>query len=152
MAKKMPKKIAILLFLVVELAVGAFYWHKSEPVATQGFLIKNGNAYIVLWKNKDRTMESMRYDSLKAALEFADQELEMAIGPNPTTQDSAQQVWMREDFGKQLVFWQTENVAELHRLTFRQAWEANIFATAFKTGAYSTSPYGHSISLIPKSR
>lgn len=151
-ATKVQKGMAIAFLLLIEICVGALIWQKAKPVPAQGYVVKNGNAYLLLWRNSDKSMDSSRHNSLQEALDFADQNLGMKIGPNPTSHDAATHVWAREDHGKKMVFWETENLPVLHRLTFKRPYEASVFENAFKSGAYSTSPYGHSISLVPARR
>lgn len=149
---KQKRTTAILFFLFVECIVGCFVWKSTRPVPSQGYVVKNGSSYILLWRNNDQSMESMRHSTLQELLEYADKELLMVIGPNPTTKDFVNNVWVREERENKLVFWQSENTQMAHRLTFRRPQEASVFESAFRSGAYSTSPYGHSISLVRKFR
>jgi hypothetical protein len=141
------KLIGLFVIIVVEIFLGTFLWSNTKHQATSGYIVKNGNSYVLLWKNKDNTLEEKKYAFLHEALQFAQKDLGLQMGSNPNFTGNVEGVWEREDIGKHMVFWKTSDINILHRLTFRRATEAKYFADAFKRGAYSTSPLGHSIFL-----
>lgn len=143
------KIVAVLLILIIEAGLAWFVWTHSKPSARLGYIVKNGNSYILFWRDENLAPVVKNYAYLHEALNFAEEELNLRMGVNPQFDGSVEGVWERQDVGKHLIFWKTSELNVLHRLTFRRVTEAKLFARAFKSGAYSPSPYGHSIFLAP---
>ena len=145
--KRFILKLSLLFLTIAEAGLVAYVWKMTEPVATRGALSKHGDVYIVRWENSDQTSEVKTFRSPEQAIEFAKVHLGLEPGANPRFNDSLENLWVREDMGKKMVFWKTLNLEMVHRLTFDNKHHAKTFESNFRKGAYSPSPIGHSIYL-----
>lgn len=146
--KKRLIQIALMVLTLAEVAGISFFWKLSEPVSLRGSLIKDGARYILRWENSDKTIEAKEFGSPQEAVTFAKNELQLEVGANPNFSDLIENVWVRNEMGKKIVFWKTTGLPFVNRLTFTNLAHADLFEAAFRKGAYSTSPVGHSISLV----
>lgn len=142
--------VSLLVLLVVEILFGIYTYHSAKERAGQAYVVKNGNSYILLWKGTGNETFAKHYSYLHQALQYAYDELELQIGKNPHYAPSVDTVWFRDDIGKRMIFWTTSEASAANRLTFNRTYEADIYHAAFKSGAYTTSPFGHSLSLVPR--
>jgi len=142
--------IAFLCIVGLEVVFGAFLWQRSKPGAVLGFLVKNGNQFTVCWKD---TMDGYdRHDvaSIDDALRFAREELKLSAAVNPFAEFELEHVWLQDRFGTTLVMWKTAGIQFLNQITFNKRSDALFFASAFRQGSYSPSPFGHSVLLMPQ--
>jgi len=143
-------KVFVLVALIsVELFVGLKLISESKTKALKGALAKEGPKYVLRWLNDDKTVETKIFKSPLMAMAFAQSELQLVPGQNPLLENRVEHVWLRKEMGKQVMLWKTVNWASVNRLTFQNEQHANLFVSAFKQGAYSPSPLGHAIYLIP---
>lgn len=144
------KILSLCVLIFVEVAFGLFTYYSTRAQLAQAYIVKNGNSYILLWKGTGNETYAKHYSYLHQALQYAQDELDMQIGKNPNYLPSVETVWSRDDIGKRMVFWTTSEVAAAQRLSFSRTYEADVYQAAFKKGAYTTSPFGHSLSLVPR--
>jgi hypothetical protein len=132
--------------VVVELLLVAFLQF-TVPVASHAFLIKNGKDYVVFW-SEDGTYDSRHYSELRKAIDFAKMELGLEQAPSTNGMD-IERLWIQDRFGAFVVMWKTFRFPYLNQLTFNRESDAKFFEAAFRSGAYSPSPFGHSVLLLP---
>lgn len=152
--KPIPKSRKVKLLLVLVLVVfeaGVFLYAAKHPEvkALRGYLIKSGASYHVAWRDQDLRLDSRSYPSLREALDFANNELKLSDGRNPTWDDSLEYLDVRERSGTYVVLWKTFKLQYLYQMTFFRRSEAQYFLSAFRRGHYSPSPMGHAIPLTP---
>lgn len=144
--RKVPRFIVVLL-LVGEIFLGIGFWNRTAPVATKGYVIKNGPEYLLIWNDSDGTQGIFRSAELGAVFEYASGKLKLQRTANPNPNDEVESIWLRKEMGRNILFWKTSRFPHINRLTFSGSDEAEAFQAAFKKGAYTPSPYGHSILL-----
>ena len=118
---------------------------------TPGFLIKNGNSYVVAWRLSKSVYDSRKFSTLKEAVSFAKTDLNLSDSSHPTSNPNLEHLWVEQRFGDYALFWKTTGYRLLHRMTFQSPDDANFFADAFRRGHYTPSPFGHSLLLLPAS-
>ncbi|NBX81942.1 hypothetical protein EBQ90_02505 [bacterium] len=138
----------LLMLTIGEIGLIGFVWKSTEPESLRAALSKEGTRYILRWENTDHSVEFKTFSSPIEALEFAQQELSLRPGVNPKFNDSLENLWVRNDMGRRMIFWKTWGFDMVHRLTFKDEAHAAVFENAFKKGAYSPSPIGHAIYLV----
>lgn len=142
--------LALLILIAFEIVFGAYTYLTTKEVVSQAYIVKDGSLYILLWKGPNNDTNSRHYSYLHQALQFANDELDLQLGPNPNSRTTVASVWSRDDLGKRMIYWTTEEYRFPNRLSFNRHYEAEVYNAAFKRGAYTTSPFGHSLSLVPK--
>ena len=130
-----------------EIFLALWVYQQTEPIATRGYLIKNGLEYLLIWNVSDGTERVVRGPELAPLVRLAADKLKLVMSANPNPRDTLESVWLRQDIGRYKLFWKTLQLPYLNRLTFRGIDEAKAFEAAFRRGSYSPSPYGHSILL-----
>jgi len=138
----------LLLLTIGEIALIGHVWKATEPESVRAALSKEGSRYILRWVNTDQSVDIKVFSSPIEALDFAKSELSLLPGSNPNFNDSLENVWVREEMGRRMIFWKTWGLDMVHRLTFQDETHAAVFENAFKKGAYSPSPIGHAIYLV----
>ena len=113
----------------------------------QGFLTKDGAHYRIGWKEEQQFL-SRRFDTLKQALNFAQEVLELEVGRNVSAAFDLEFIEVRKRNDATIVYWKPYTFPFLSRLTFQNHDEALYFAQAFRRGSYSPSPFGHSLLLL----
>jgi hypothetical protein len=143
------KKVWLLLtLLLIEAVAGYSLWRSQTPTNRFGYVIKNGDLYIVLWRTTQDEIRTSEYTTLTEALKFARKNLRLNVAGGPNSK-VLEHLWVRNDVGRSILYWKTLDEGYVNRLTFKKESEALLFRQAFLEGAYSTSPIGHSISLMP---
>lgn len=140
-------RLVLLVLVIGEAVLIGSIWKATEPVTVRGALSKHGPHYVLRWENSDKTSETKIFSSPIEAIEFAKAYLSLAPGNNPRFEDSLENLWVRKEMGRKLVYWKTLNYTGVHRLTFDNESHAKFFESSFKAGAYSPSPIGHAIYL-----
>ena len=140
---------AAVVLSLFSFVVGRFAWTHSEPKPQHGFLIKHGNQYVVAWKPGEFPVEMATHESLADAVRFARNELKLHSGYNPRTSLNVEHAWLRSDNGQFRLYWKSWEFPNLNRLTFQNERDALYFYNAFRSGAYTGSPIGHAIALVP---
>lgn len=143
------KLLSLIGLISAQVWLGAYLWDQWEPKTLKGALAKEGSAYVLRWLNDDKTVGVKSFSSPLLAMVFAQKELLLVPGENPRLTDSLEHVWLRKEMGKQVMLWKTLAGQQVHRLTFQNEQHANLFVASFKQGAYSPSPLGHAIYLVP---
>jgi hypothetical protein len=150
------KQVGFLLKLLVlgvligaEVYLGLFVLNETESKTLKGALSKEGSQYILRWVNDDKVVQLKNFKSPLLAMAFAQSELGLVPGENPSFIGGLEHVWLRKEMGKQVMLWKTTTMDQVHRLTFYNEQHARLFLSAFKQGAYSPSPLGHAIHLKP---
>jgi len=143
------KTVLLSVLFISELLLGAILWKRSQESIHFGFLIKNGNEYVIAWQRGEDFIKTQSCSSLGGALAFARDDLKLSASINPFPHSEVENVWFEDRFGKYLVLWTTGDMGALHHLTFRRRSDAVFFARAFRNGDYSPSPLGHSVYLRP---
>lgn len=145
----LEKIFAVLFLAAFEVSVGIYFWDHTKPSTLNGYLIKNGDAYVVLWKNDWNEDLLSSHASISDALRFAEKDLGLHISQTAEGNPALEHMWLRSDIGKTVLYWKTLEVEFLNRLTFKKESDALLFERIFRSGGYTPSPYGHAISLMP---
>lgn len=117
--------------------------------ASVGYLVKSGNEYLVAWRtHDDNQLRAYRFVTLSEALDHA-RRLKLRPG---RTQPSIrfQRLWLKKTASAVEMHWKTPRSPQPNRLTFRNAVDAKYFFDSFEFGAYTFSPFGHAILLLPR--
>ncbi len=117
--------------------------------ASLGYLVKSGNEYLVAWRTyDDNQLRAYRFANLAEALEHG-RRLKLRPG---RTQPSIrfQRLWLKKTASGVEMHWKTPRSHLSNRLTFRNATDAKYFFDSFEFGAYTFSPFGHAILLLPR--
>ncbi|MEZ4751697.1 MAG: hypothetical protein R3B54_14045 [Bdellovibrionota bacterium] len=139
-----------LLFL--ELVLYAVMPKGEREHAPMGYVVKDGHVYTVAWKVGDGQFQLNQFSDLREALHFANKELALYpahLRPIPA-RTPLERVWVSDLSGSFTLLWKAANDPFLFKWTFDQERDARYFASAFEAGAYSQSPFGHSLLLVPK--
>ena len=148
--EKRNRTKVLVVVVMIELLLGGFIWsHSKNQSVVLGFLVKNGNRYVIAWKDEYTGYDSHSYSTLKEALHFVHDDLKLSPGRNPLVDEEVEFVWLQERFGAYVLMWKTLNFSFLNRLTFQNEADANYFEDAFKRGSYTPSPFGHSVLFVP---
>lgn len=150
--KKSNLRSGLLLFclLVINLLLVGYVKLESRVFAQKAFLSKHGEKFVIAYKDRDENVEMFSFNSLKQALEYLNVNLRVRVVPSLASLDyPIEHVWVRKDIGKSVLYWKFSGNEFLNKLTFQDERDAEFFAHAIRTGAYSPSPLGHSISLMP---
>jgi hypothetical protein len=144
-------KFPLLLLIVSEFLVVGFWFSGHEPRyhAQKGYLVKHGRYYIVFWQNENREQDSAKLDSLKSAIKFAHDDLALEVPITASSAHPLESLWMKNNLTSYALYWKTLDSEYLNRLTFYSQEEAESFKSFFQKGAYTPSPIGHSIALLP---
>jgi len=146
------KKILILSAIKLLSFIGLFILGFSQEAKTlRGALSKNGNHYVLRWENSDQSVGIKTFESPLSAIDFAETNLKLRPGSNSKFYDSLENLWVRREMGKQVVFWKTFGFDKVHRMTFTNESHARFFESSFRGGAYSPSPIGHAVYLVKAS-
>ncbi len=147
--KAVPWKIALAVLLLSELVwvVVLFQMHKPGPHL--GFLVKDGARYILVWRTDEEGIQTRHEDSIDSAVSYARNSLNLKVGVNPIPEHELEYLSVVDRYGSVQVLWKTSRINFLNQITFHRSADARFFAKAFKSGAYSPSPFGHSILLVP---
>lgn len=140
----------ILASLVVFEVLLVGFLQFAEPTASHAFLIKDGSSYAVYWSAEGQ-YDFATYKDLRSALKFAHNSLGLSEGSSFQGMD-IERLWTQDRFGSFVVMWKTFRHPHLNQLTFSREADARFFETAFRTGSYTPSPFGHSILLLPVAR
>ncbi len=145
-----PRKKTLFLSSIKLLSlVGLFILGFSQEAKTlRGALSKSGSHYVLRWENSDQTVGIKIFESPLSAMDFAENNLKLRPGPNSKFSDTLENLWVRREMGKQVVFWKTFGYDKVHRMTFTNESHASFFESSFKGGAYSPSPIGHAVYLV----
>lgn len=135
--------------LLIEIFYCIFLWCISTPQIKYAYLIKDGPKYTILWK-LDGSYESQTYENLFEAVNFLKNN-GLTLHKGELVNFDIEYLTLGETRGYYELKWKLSNFKFLHRLSFKDKSEALYFERAIKQGAYSPSPFGHSILfLLPK--
>lgn len=138
------------MVLVLALEIAAIYRvFKPDVRSERGYLIKLGQTYVLGWREDTGVSHQVSYDNLRAALNFARDELKLLPGRNPMLVDELEHLWTRTGAEGEILYFKTTQNTFLNRMTFASVDDARTFQRIFKQGAYSPSPLGHAINLVP---
>lgn len=117
--------------------------------ASVGYLVKSGNEYLVAWRtHDDNQLRAYRFANLPEALEHARR---LKLRPGRTQPSIAfQRLWLKKAGAGVEMHWKTPRSHLANRLTFHSAVDAKYFFDSFEFGAYTFSPFGHAILLLPR--
>jgi hypothetical protein len=141
--------ITLLILIGVEIACSAYMWDRIQPQVSIGFLSKNGNEFILGWRESGNQFQYQAWPTVASALHYARENLHLIQGRTLRPDLTVENVWTDEQFGNYVVKWKTESLPEIHQMSFQNDAEAETFAQAFRAGSYTPSPVGHSILLLP---
>jgi hypothetical protein len=144
-------KWQILGLLLVE-ALVIVGWRVYDPFrekAQLGYIVKNGQRYLVLWKTASREQQIDEFQDLKDAIRFAKSELELDCAEDRLGFYPIEYSWLKPNMGGFTFYWKVLNYPFFNRLTFKMEAEAKLFQSLVQKGAYSPSPIGHAIALFP---
>lgn len=144
-------KFPVLLLLTVEFFFVVFWCcrYSTQFNVQKGFLVKDGKQYLVFWIDDERQQSIKTLPSLKEAISFAKTDLGLRIATDTLDHFPVESIWMKHNIEGYSVYWRPINTGFLNRLTFTSLDEAENFKDWFRRGAYSPSPIGHSLALIP---
>ena len=143
------KWLAVSLIVAIEVIFGAVVWMRTKPIVQDGFIVKVGRQYIVMWKDMNQTPGVKVTASLDEAVSYAGKELQLKVGQNGMSPHPLEHLWMKSGLGEYTLYWKTFKVPFLNQLTFNSESEAKYYEKTFKEGGYSPSPIGHAITLVP---
>ncbi|MCB0403727.1 MAG: hypothetical protein KDD51_03010 [Bdellovibrionales bacterium] len=147
------KKWGLLLgLLAIEVILYAVMPKAERDRAPMGYVVKDGHVYTVAWKVSDGQFQLSQFSDLREALHFANKELALYpahLRPIPA-RTPLERVWVSDLSGSFTLLWKATNNPFLFKWSFDQERDARYFANAFEAGAYSQSPFGHSLLLVPK--
>ncbi len=142
--------LIVLTLLAVNLVLVGYVKLESRIFAQKAFLSKHGDKFVIAYKDRDENVEMYSFEKLSQALEYLNVNLRVHVVPSLASLDyPIEYVWVRKDVGKTVLYWKFSGNEELNRITFHNEADAEFFANAIRSGAYSPSPLGHSISLMP---
>jgi hypothetical protein len=144
-------KFPILLLLILEVVVIGG-WSSSRclyPRVQRGYLVKDGAKFIVFWQNDQKEQGIVALDGLQSALKFAHDELDLEVASSPLSQHPLESLWLQANVYNYSVYWKTLDSVFLNRLTFASKEDAKVYQEFMRLGAYSPSPIGHSLALLP---
>lgn len=124
-------------------------WRRWEPRAEVGYLVKLGSRYLVAYRDQNRAMRVSEHASLESALAYSEQSLGLLRGVSATSLDDLEFTWTSKRASGFVVYWKLAYFEPLNRLTFPTERDAQYFYDAFRNGAYSRSPFGHAVLLVP---
>lgn len=115
-----------------------------------GFVFKNGRSFSVAWNAEGNDYRFTEHSTLLSAMKFANNDLNLKLGQNPVVGFQLEHAWKSSRFGREIVFWKTLGYPFLHQLTFTSSLDAVSFLKALQQGAYTPSPFGNALLLVPK--
>lgn len=144
------KLLYLAVLIALEITLVVHLWGQQNRVPF-GFLVKNGDVYVLIWKNDAHEYQTSIYPNLNEAMTYAINELNLQVGHNPLMEDELERLWVQDRQGVTVMFWKTSKLEYLNQMTFHRRAEADYYMKAFRTGSYTPSPFGHSIFLRPAS-
>lgn len=125
----------------------------KEPAPLLGYLTKVGEDYLIVWNLADGRQEPLakRFASLSAASKFAKDELNLGTGVPAAGALPMEMLWIESGPDKHALHWKMVGSPYVFRMTFLARQDAEVFASAFRLGAYRPSSVGHAIVLLPSS-
>lgn len=152
-ARTRTRRLALLLFLLAEVCIISWFWHRGPArKAVRAFLARQGNHFVLAWKDDLNEINVEHRHSLDELIRFSSVELGLRLGRNPGIKYTIESVWMTDRAGTYIVFWKNESDNLLNQMTFYSLGEAIFFAQAFRSGSYSQSILGHSVLLVGNSQ
>lgn len=150
MKKLSYKNLGIIIALLFfDLFLVGYVKLESKIVAQKAFLAKHGEKFVVAYKDRDENVGVLAFDSLEEALRNL-KELRLEMTPSLASFNfPMEHAWLRKDIGKTVLYWKFSGREDLNKITFQSEKDAEFFASAFKQGAYSPSPLGHSLYFLP---
>jgi hypothetical protein len=141
--------VTLLILISVEIACSAYMWDQTQSEVTIGFLSKNGNQFVLGWRESGSQIQVTAWPSASLALRYAREKLHLTQGRSLRPDLALENVWTDKQFGNYVLLWKSESLPEIHQMSFQNYAEAETFADAFRSGSYTPSPVGHSILLVP---
>ncbi len=145
---RISRGLALILLIAVE-GIIAFVLFTLPTNIPFGYLIKTGPNYLVAWRDPDIGLQSRNFSVLLDALQFADESLNLHVKTGSRPDIELEYLDLQDRFGGFVLLWKTFQVDFLNQITFQRKSDALYFAHAFRSGAYSPSPFGHSVLLVP---
>ena len=141
------RRTVLLSVLLLEIVFLMGANNPSPSRATRAFLTKQQDHFLLAWKDEFGAVDIVKMDSLNDTLAYAYQELGLQLGRNFDPRASIENVWMDHRSGTYVVLWKADSEDLLNQISFFNQSEAQFFARAFRSGAYSRSIVGHSVLL-----
>ena len=141
--------ILVLIFLEVLVVAGGVLSRPFRDKVELGYIVKQGKHYLVYWKTDAREQFTLEASDLRTAIQFAREELNLECAKDRLATYPLEFNWLKPSLGGITFYWKTTNFDFYNRLTFTSQDEAELFQTLVKDGAYSPSPIGHSLALLP---
>ncbi|MBI4405240.1 MAG: hypothetical protein HY537_13845 [Deltaproteobacteria bacterium] len=153
-ARNLRRKQVIILaiLLALEFMLALYLLTRDHTATRLGYLVKIGNSYLVAWKKAQSEYGYHSFSNLNEALDYSKQVLGLSEGRPVTSDIELERAWIQDRFGQYVVFWKTSFVPLLLQWSFIKEDDANYFYNAIRRGAYTPSPFGHSIMLIPAAK
>jgi len=141
------KFLLIFSFIAIEALYFVLLWKISDHKIDYAYLIKDGTKYVALFR-VDNSYESKKYDTLFEAVSSLNEE-GLTLHRGQLVNFEIEYLSLGEFRGYFELKWKLFNINFFNRLTFKNKNEALFFEQALKKGAYSPSPFGHSLLFIP---
>ncbi len=145
-------KRALFLYTLLALSVVLVGYIKIQyrTLVQKAYLSKNGNQFIIAFKDQDEKIELLSYDTLEKAQIYLHEQLGLELRSSLASLEFPMEyVWIRKDLGKSILYWKFSGSDHLNRMTFVNQRDAEFFEQALKKGTYSPSPIGHSLAFFP---
>ncbi len=147
------KTLAVGFLLVLEFfAVGAYLAPPAKFKPDLGYLVKSGSEYLVLWRDENKEQKMITLSSLRSAISFASSELSLDVSGRGLSLYPLESLWLKNQTDTYALYWKLLDSNFVNRLTFTSKEEAEKFESLIKLGAYSPSPIGHALSLLPRNK
>ncbi|MSP19332.1 MAG: hypothetical protein EXR74_07150 [Bdellovibrionales bacterium] len=147
------KTLAVGFLMLIEFfAVGAYLAPPAKFKPELGYLVKSGSEYLVLWLDENREQKMITSSSLASAISFASSELFLDVSGRGVSSYQLESLWLKNQTDSYALYWKLLDSNFVNRLTFTSKEEAEKFESLIKLGAYSPSPIGHALSLLPKNK
>jgi hypothetical protein len=127
--------------------VGVRVLVSRERCAIRGYMVKDGHGFGIGWRDRWDALNYKWFPSFDGAKTYAENELHLAGGRVTSDTFETESVWVQDRYGTYIVLWKTTHSRFLNQLTFNGKKEADYFASEFRRGAYTPSPFGHSVYL-----
>ena len=136
------------LLIGLQCVLGFHFWNAKPAPIIYGVLVKSPDHYLIAWRTAGSLLDSHEEPDLESAVRFA-HSLNLVRVVLPHSPVKLERLTIQPRAGHFVLQWKVSTTPFLNQITFRAEEEANYFADAFRQGAYATSPFGHSILLMP---
>ena len=146
------KRIVVLsLVLIAEVILLGSLFHAYHQAPRYAFLFKDGSRFKIAHSNEGKIFSVTEYMSLSEALENAQELYFLTLGTNPNLPLELEHAWRQNRRSSDVVYWKLLRNRFLFQMTFPNSNDATLFLSAIRQGAYTPSPFGNALLLVPGS-